>query len=94
MLKKLFAEFVGTFVLSYVILSVVKSKVSIVETGLAIGLALAVAIFMTGQVSGGHYNPVVSLVMFVDSKIKMDVLLQYVVAQALGGVGALMLFKM
>lgn len=94
MLKKLLAEFVGTFVLVYVILSVVKSKLTIFETGLAIGLALAVAIFMMGQVSGGHYNPVVSLVMLVDSKIKMDVFLQYVVAQALGGVGALMLFRM
>ncbi len=94
MLKKLLAEFIGTFVLVYVILSIVKAKLSICETGLAIGLALAVAIFMVGQVSGGHLNPVVSLVMLVDSKIKMNVFLQYVVAQVLGGVGALLVHRM
>ena len=49
---------------------------------------------MVGQVSGEHLNPVVSLVMLVDSKIKMNVFLQYVVAQVLGGVGALLVHRM
>lgn len=94
MLKNLVAEFIGTFVLISVILAIVKVNLSLCETGIAIGAGLAVAIFMMGSVSGGHFNPVVSLVMFMDKKIGVDKLLQYVVAQALGGATALAVFKM
>jgi aquaporin Z len=82
MYKKLLAELIGTFVLVSVILAIVKSKLSICETGLSIGAALAVAIFMMGQVSGGHFNPVVSLVMLADKQMKIPEFLQYTGAQA------------
>ena len=94
MLKILLAEFIGTFVLISVILAVVKSNLSLCETGLAIGLGLSVAIFMMGSVSGGHFNPVVSLVMLLNNKIGVDKLLQYVIAQGLGGAAALAVSKM
>jgi aquaporin Z len=94
MFKNLLAEFIGTFVLLSVILAVVKSNLSLCETGLAIGLGLSAAIFMMGSVSGGHFNPVVSLVMLLDNKIDMVKMIQYVVAQGLGGAAALLVFKM
>ena len=94
MYKNLVAEFIGTFVLLSVILAVVNAKLSICETGLAIGLGLSVGIFMMGAISGGHFNPAVTLVMYLDNKVGLLKLLQYVVAQALGGSAALLVYKM
>lgn len=94
MYKNLLAEFIGTFVLLSVILAVVKAKLSLCETGLAIGLGLSAAIFMMGAVSGGHFNPVVTLVMYLDNKVGLPKLVQYIVAQGLGGAAALAVYKM
>ena len=61
MLNKLFVEFIGTFIFLSVILT----------TGdpFAIGLALAVVIYFGGKVSGGHFNPAVSVMMFLNKAI-------------------------
>tara|TARA_Y100001970_G_scaffold274432_1_gene374161 strand:- start:6994 stop:7251 length:258 start_codon:yes stop_codon:yes gene_type:complete len=74
------AEFLGTFVLLMVIL----------KTGqaLPIALGLATAIYMFGGISGGHFNPAVSLTMFVNNTLPMMDMVGYIVAQCLGGVAA------
>jgi len=79
------AEAVGTFVL----LSVILNAGSFGNMApLTIGLALAVAIAIGGAVSGGHFNPVVTLVMFLQNQIAQNEALLYVVAQIVGAVAA------
>jgi glycerol uptake facilitator-like aquaporin len=79
------AEFVGTLFYVYVILA----------TGnpLAIGAALALAILMTVNLSGGHVNPVTTIVMASLGKIETNDIIPYVLAQIFGGLVALELFK-
>ena len=84
-MKAVLVEFVGTFVFLYVILA----------TGnfLAIGAALALCIFLGGKISGGNFNPAVTVMLVAAKKQNMDTLLPYIVAQVLGGLAALALYQ-
>ena len=85
LLLKSFIEFIGTFIFLGVILSVGQA--------IPIGAALAVAIMFGGKISGGHFNPAVSLMMFVDRAINAKELVFYVLSQCLGGITVLALHK-
>ena len=85
MIKKLLAEFLGTMFFLYVILAT--------GDAVAIGLALTVAIMVIGKHSGGHFNPAVSVMLAMGGKHNMQELAPYVVAQVLGGLAALELYK-
>lgn len=85
MIKKLLAEFLGTMFFLYVILAT--------GDAVAIGLALTVAIMVIGAYSGGHFNPAVSVMLTMAGKLSMKELAPYVVAQVLGGLAALELYK-
>lgn len=61
--------------------------------GLAIGSVLMVMIYMGGHISGGHYNPAVSLGVFVRGKLSGSNLLAYWIAQFLGGAVAALVAK-
>ena len=86
MLKKIICEFVGTFIFLSVILA----------TGdpLAIGLALAVSVYFGIKVSGGHFNPAVSVMMYFKKAINDKELVCYIISQVLGGLAALNFFRM
>ena len=85
MLQKYLAEFTGTIFFVYVILA----------TGnpLAIGAALALVILLASSISGGHMNPAVSIVMASAGKLSTTDLIPYCLAQILGGLVALELYK-
>jgi aquaporin Z len=85
-MPKLLTEFIGTF---FLVLSVCLS----VATGspmapLAIGGTLMVMVYMGGHISGAHYNPAVSLALFVRGAISAGVMLQYWIVQIIGGIAA------
>ena len=63
----------------------------ILQTGKAIpiGLALAGVIFFGGAVSGGHFNPAVSIMMFIKGNKDLLTTIIYIIAQVLGGIMAL-----
>jgi len=50
------------------------------------GLALLVGLYAFGEVSGGHYNPAVSLAMLIDRRIDTSTFIMYVIAQVSGAV--------
>jgi aquaporin Z len=81
----LVAESAGTFAL----------LTSILFTGnwLAIGLTLAGAILIIGEISGGHLNPAVSLVMYLKGGIGLTELATYSLAQCVGAAAALVVYK-
>ncbi len=85
MMNKYLVEFLGTLFFLYVILA----------TGqpLAIGAALAVAIIVGGPISGGMFNPAVSVMMVGAGKMKSADLVPYILAQVAGGLVALELYK-
>lgn len=81
MWPELFVEFIGTFIFLSVILSQ--------GAAIPIGLALAAVIFFGGAISGGNFNPAVSLMMFLKGTLSSQTFIAYVVVQALAGVAAL-----
>tara|TARA_Y100000591_G_C21847500_1_gene709537 strand:+ start:3915 stop:4181 length:267 start_codon:yes stop_codon:yes gene_type:complete len=84
-LAKYLVEFIGTFIFLSVILTTGEA--------IPIGIALATAIFFGGKVSGGHFNPAVSVMMYLKGTLKDNDLPGYIIAQVLGGVCALCLHK-
>lgn len=78
-------EFIGTFFFLYVILAV--------GTPLAIGAALALAIYVGGSISGGNFNPAVTIMLIAAKKQSINTALPYIVAQVAGGLAALALYK-
>jgi glycerol uptake facilitator-like aquaporin len=84
-MNKYIAEFLGTLFFLYVILATGKA--------VPIGLALMAAIIILGPISGGNFNPAVSVMMTAAGKLPAGDLLPYVVAQVAGGLVALELHK-
>ena len=91
-------EFVGTFFFLSVILMATGGGNPKANLGnvapLAIGIALIAAICMGGAVSGGHYNPAVSVMMYLNKSLPMQDLLPYIGAQLVGGLAAMQFAQM
>ena len=82
-MKKYITEFIGTFFL----------VLTIALTGqpLAIGAALMVMIFAGGHISGGHYNPAVTLAVLMRGRISTGDALSYMGSQLAGALVAALL---
>ena len=93
-MQKYIAEFLGTaaFLVSILYITEGKFKVKNVPPSVLIGAALA-AIIEFNNVSGGHYNPAVSFMMFNKGVLSNKDLIRYVIAQSLGAVAALQVYS-
>jgi aquaporin Z len=85
------AELLGTFVLVFVgTTSIVAAGAEqapvLIVAALAFGLALLAGLYAFGEVSGGHFNPAVSLAMFLDRRLNSADLAGYWLSQFLGGI--------
>jgi len=78
-------EFLGTMFFLYVILAT--------GNAIAIGAALAIAILIGGPISGGMFNPAVTIMMATADKLDRAKVVPYIIAQVAGGLVALELFK-
>jgi aquaporin Z len=83
--KAVLAEFLGSFIFFSVILSVVANPTIGSIGPIAISVGLLTAIYFGGSISGGHFNPAVSLMMLVKGNITSDVFFLYILAQVFGG---------
>jgi aquaporin Z len=54
----------------------------------AFGLGLLAAIFAFGHISGGHFNPAVTIAMVLDKRTAPADAVGYIVAQIIGAIGA------
>jgi aquaporin Z len=91
--RKYLAELVGTFILVAVgSMSIASADVmgvsALVVAPFGFGLALLAAIQSVGYVSGGHFNPAVTLGALLDKRIEAMDALGYVVAQLIGAIAA------
>ena len=85
MLNKYLVEFLGTMFFIYIILAT--------GNAIAIGVALAVATMIAAPISGGMFNPAISIAMVAAGKMSSSDLVPYILAQVAGGLVALELFK-
>jgi aquaporin Z len=93
--KKLLAEFVGTFWLvlggcgsAVLALNVPDVGIGLVGVSLAFGLTVLTMAYAVGHISGGHFNPAVSVGLCVAGRFPAKELGPYVVAQVIGAVAA------
>jgi aquaporin Z len=100
MFAKLSAELIGTFwlvlggcgsaVLAAAFLDV---GIGLLGVSLAFGLTVLTGAYALGPISGGHFNPAVSVGLWAGGRFPVSQLLPYVVAQVVGGVaGAAVLY--
>lgn len=80
-MNKYIAEFIGTFFLVLTIGCTSIGAGSGVIAPLAIGAALMVMVFAGGHISGGHYNPAVTLGILIRGKLKATDVVPYWIAQ-------------
>lgn len=90
MIRKLIVEGIGTFFLVFTI-GLVAAVNPIPLAPLAIGGVLMVMVYAGGHISGAHYNPAITLAVFLRKKATARELLGYWVAQLIGGIAAGML---
>ncbi|WP_034044389.1 aquaporin Z [Wocania ichthyoenteri] len=94
-MKKLFAEFFGTFWLVFggcgsAIFAAGYPDLGIgfVGVSLAFGLTVLTMAYAVGHVSGAHFNPAVSLGLWAGGKFPAKDLLSYIIAQVIGAIAA------
>jgi aquaporin Z len=95
MFSKIAAEFVGTF---WLVLGGCGSAVlaagfpglgiGFVGVSLAFGLTVLTGAYALGPISGGHFNPAVSIGLWAGGRFPGGRLLPYIVAQVVGGIAA------
>ncbi len=90
-IKAYTAEFLGTFALVLVGSAAGVLNLSLTSIALAFGLILMAMIYAVGGVSGGHFNPAVSLGMALSKRISWKDFMFYVTAQLLGSLVAVLL---
>src|SRR2546428_11778677 len=87
-LKPCVAETIGTFALCFIGAGSICVNAGLVGVALAHGCVLAVMISALGHISGGHFNPAVTLGAWVGGKISVPMAGWYVASQLGGAVVA------
>ncbi len=84
-MNKYVIEFLGTMFITFVIFAT--------NNYLAIGAALAIAILLGGHISGGAYNPAISIAMMQAGKLARNDVIPYIIAQIAGALAGYQLVK-
>jgi aquaporin Z len=89
------AELLGTFLFFAIGMSSVQAVGALdgaapllVVVPLGFGFGLLAAIFAFGHISGGHFNPAVSIAMAIDERLSPMDALGYIISQIIGAIGA------
>jgi aquaporin Z len=87
-MKKYLTEFIGAFFLVFTIgMCVLKPDVGNFAP-IAIGSALMIMVYAGGHLSGGHYNPAVTLAVWLRGKCPASDVPAYIIAQVVAAVAA------
>lgn len=85
-MNKLIAEFLGALV--------VCATALVSRDGLATACALTAVTYAFGYISGGHFNPAVSLAVWLRGRMSQTEMVRYFAAQFSGGLAAFLVFKL
>jgi aquaporin Z len=93
--RALAAEFIGTFMLMSSVLGATfysfgapSGAAGILGIALSIGFTMMALVFALGHISGGHFNPAVTLGLIAGGRIKADNAIGYIIAQCFGAIVA------
>lgn len=81
----LVAEFLGTFTLAAVVMTIVARNTFPYYPAFVAGLTLGLLVLAFGAVSGAHVNPAVTIGLWVQRRIETTTAIVYVIAQMAGG---------
>lgn len=94
-MEKYLAEFIGTFWLVFggcgsAVLAAAFPELGIGFAGvsLAFGLTVLTAAYAVGHISGGHFNPAVTLGLWAGGRFQSSQIAPYIIAQVIGAVAA------
>ena len=90
--QKYVAEFLGTLILVFGgSVAILGNSAGDLGVAFGFGLALLAGLYAFGEVSGGHFNPIVSLAMFLDRRLSALDTIWYWIAQFVGAICASLL---
>jgi aquaporin Z len=92
--SRLIAEVFGTFVLVFGVIGTAifaDQNGGFLAIAIAVGLAVLTAAYAVGHISGGHFNPAVSVGAAAAGRMRWADVVPYVIAQVLGGLLATLL---
>jgi aquaporin TIP len=100
-IRPLLAEMIGPFALVFIGAGAIMTAYTqgfsnggtLVAVALAHGLAIGLMVAAAGHISGGHYNPAVTVALWVGGKIGLIKAIAYIVAQLAGAVVAALLLR-
>lgn len=84
-MNKYLIEFLGTLFLVFVVFAS--------GNYLAIGGALALALLLSGSISGGAFNPAITIALNYSGKLDKKDLIPYIIAQIGGGLTGFQIYK-
>jgi aquaporin Z len=87
-MKKYIVEFIGTFFLVLTVGMTVINPDNGVIAPLAIGSALMIMVYAGGHVSGGHYNPAVTIAVWLRGRCPTSDVMPYIGSQIAAGIVA------
>jgi len=94
-MRKLFAEFFGTYWLVFggcgsalFAAGIPNLGIGFAGVALAFGLTVLTMAYAVGHISGGHFNPAVSFGLWASGRFPAKDLVPYILAQCLGGIAA------
>jgi MIP family channel proteins len=100
--QKIVAEFLGTFALVFFGAGAVcvdfylrsSGGLGLLAIALAHGLAIAIMVSALGHISGGHFNPAITIGVWVTKRLSTLDSLAYWAGQVLGGIAAAFVLKL
>jgi len=95
MSKELGAEFVGTFALVSAVCGAAlfsAPSAGLIAVALAVGMTVLAMAFALGHISGGHFNPAVTVGLVTAGRFEAGKALPYIIAQVLGGAASAAIF--
>ncbi|MGB9368147.1 MAG: aquaporin [Xanthobacteraceae bacterium] len=93
--RELGAEFIGTFTLVTAVCGAAlfsAPSAGLLAVAFAVGLSVLAMAFAVGPISGGHFNPAVTVGLVVGGRFEANRAIAYIIAQVLGGAAAACVF--
>ena len=89
--KNYFIELVGTFILTYAIISAAtvyskSGQLGVIGIGLVHAFVLTAIVFAIGYKSGAHVNPAVTFAFLITKRMKISDGIFYIIFQIIGGI--------
>jgi aquaporin Z len=94
--KKFVAEAIGTFTLVSAVLgaALISGNAAGLGVAIAVGIAVMGMAYAMGPISGGHFNPAVTLGLVVAGRFEKSQVVGYIIAQVAGGVASALFFAL